>query len=65
MVNLCAMIHVMCNIVFTATAVASKTLTFLKATYFQYQVMEKLFNQVLTWTQPYRHTCETKLNIRL
>jgi len=48
MVNLCAMIHVMCNIVFTATAVASKTLTFLKATYFQYQVMEKLFNQVLT-----------------
>jgi len=36
------------NIVFTATDVASKILSFLKANYLKYQVMAKLHNQVIS-----------------
>jgi len=42
------MMHVMYNIAFTATDVASKILTFLKANYVKYQAMEKLLNQVIS-----------------
>jgi len=40
--------RVMCNIAFTATDVSSKILIFLKTNYLKYQVMEKLFNQVIS-----------------
>jgi len=40
--------HVLYNNAFTATDMASKILTSLKANYFKYQVMGKLFNQVIS-----------------
>jgi len=36
------MMHVMCNIAFTATDVASKILTSIKTSYLQYQVTTNL-----------------------
>jgi len=43
------MMHVMYNTAFTATNVASKILTFLKAKYLKYQVVAKLLiNQVIS-----------------
>ena len=44
----CVVIHVMYNITFTATDVASKILIFLKGNYLKYQVMAKLINQVIS-----------------
>jgi len=40
--------HVVYNIAFTVTAVASKILTFLKTNYLKYQVMAKLLNQAIS-----------------
>jgi len=45
---LCVMMHVMYNIVFTATDLPSKVFTFLNANYLKYQVMAKLPNQVIS-----------------
>jgi len=40
------MMHVIYNIAFAVTDVASKILPFLKANYLKYQAMAKLLNQV-------------------
>ena len=45
---LCVIMHVVYNIAFTVTAVASKILTFLKTNYLKYQVMAKLLNQAIS-----------------
>jgi len=45
---LCVMTHVMYNIAFVATDVASKTLTFLKTSYLMHHVMANLLNQVIS-----------------
>jgi len=42
------MMHVMYNIAFTATEVASKILIFLKGNYLNYQVIANLLNQVIS-----------------
>jgi len=59
------MMHVMYNGAFTATDVASKISTFLRAIYLKYQVTAKLLHQILkellTWTQPYRQAALGKL----
>jgi len=53
------LIDVKYNIAFTATAVASKILTSIKANYLKYQAMAKFLNQVISKdcqvsiTQPY------------
>jgi len=44
----CVMMHVMYNIAFTATDVASKILAFLKANYLKHQVTAKLHNQAIS-----------------
>jgi len=42
------MMHFVYNITFTATDVASKISTFLKANYSKYQVMAKLLGQLIS-----------------
>jgi len=45
---LCAMMHVMRDIAFAATDVASKIVTFLNANYLKYQVMVNFLYQVIS-----------------
>ena len=45
---LCVMMHVMYNVAFTATDVASKVLVFLKANYLKYQITAKLLHQAMS-----------------